>query len=312
MIDRQSLLAQLLMGPPQPATRLSQLAGAPPADPVDAMRASLPPMATPDTRAGRPNRLAELTMPSPMQEDRQSTLARLLNTPGIEAALTMTPVVGDVASLGYAARDALRGDWWGAGLNALGVLPLVPGMAGMVRRADKGADVAEGVARAAADWNPHNAAREAKEQLERLGFRVRLETSETKVGRSAYLRVFDDEAGRYTVEDIRFSDHSLGPSRSQYTVSVRGPEDVSAVFDYAQRLRDVPQGTPIAARAAQEADQAAARAAAQAAEEARAQQLSEAAQRLFPDEWARWAGKSGPAAKKEMRLLRRRAEEAGF
>lgn len=62
MIDRQSLLAQLLMGPPQPTTRLSQLTRG---DAIDTMRQSLPPMATPDTRAGRPNRLVQLTMPSP-------------------------------------------------------------------------------------------------------------------------------------------------------------------------------------------------------------------------------------------------------
>ena len=66
MSSRRSLLAQLLLGPPRPATRLSELlAGAPPSDPVDALRASLPPLPTPETRAGRPNRLAELTMPSP-------------------------------------------------------------------------------------------------------------------------------------------------------------------------------------------------------------------------------------------------------
>lgn len=132
MLDRQSLLAQLLMGSPRPVTRLDQLVRA---DDVDAMRQRLPSLPTPDTRAGKPNRMAELTMPGALMESRASALARLLNTPGIEAALTMTPVVGDVASLGYAARDASRGDWWGAGLNALGVLPMVPALGTMAGKA---------------------------------------------------------------------------------------------------------------------------------------------------------------------------------
>lgn len=105
MIDRQSLLAQLMMGPPQPATRLSQLAAGAPVDPVDAMRASLPPMATPDTRAGRPNRLAELTMPSaefePAVRPFGSPHVPAVTTPSeerrlVDLAMMLAPMVSNI------------------------------------------------------------------------------------------------------------------------------------------------------------------------------------------------------------------------
>lgn len=102
MIDRQSLLAQLMMGPPQPATRLSQLTRG---DAIDTMRQSLPPMATPDTRAGRPNRLAELTMPSPEFEPAVrpfgSPHVPAVTTPSeerrlLDLAMMLAPMVGSI------------------------------------------------------------------------------------------------------------------------------------------------------------------------------------------------------------------------
>lgn len=117
MSSRRSLLAQLLLGPPRPATRLSELlAGAPPADPVDAMRASLPPLPTPDTRAGRPNRLAELTMPSPEFEPAVRPFGSphlpAVTTPGeerrlIEIAMTLAPFVSNIK----VTPGALRALW---------------------------------------------------------------------------------------------------------------------------------------------------------------------------------------------------------
>lgn len=50
------------------------------------------------------------------------------------AGLSPTPA-GDLASLALAGRDAARGDWAGAGLNMLGVLPFVPAMGGVIRDA---------------------------------------------------------------------------------------------------------------------------------------------------------------------------------
>lgn len=54
-----------------------------------------------------------------------------------EAALdlaTNIPVAGDLLSGALALRDAAKGEWGSAGMNALGVLPFVPSMGGVIKQ----------------------------------------------------------------------------------------------------------------------------------------------------------------------------------
>ena len=55
-----------------------------------------------------------------------------------EAAVTSLPYIGSIASAGLAARDAHEGRYVDAGLNALGILPFVPALAGIIKEAPAG------------------------------------------------------------------------------------------------------------------------------------------------------------------------------
>ena len=52
-----------------------------------------------------------------------------------EAAVTSLPYIGSIASAGLAARDLNEGHYVDAGLNALGILPFVPALAGIIKKA---------------------------------------------------------------------------------------------------------------------------------------------------------------------------------
>lgn len=54
----------------------------------------------------------------------------IYNNPAINTAISLTPGIGDAQAGLEAIASAREGDWAGAGLNALGVLPFVPALAG--------------------------------------------------------------------------------------------------------------------------------------------------------------------------------------
>lgn len=56
----------------------------------------------------------------------------LYNNPAINTAISLSPIVGDAQAGLEAIASAREGDWAGAGLNALGVLPFVPALGGIV------------------------------------------------------------------------------------------------------------------------------------------------------------------------------------
>lgn len=151
-------------------------------------------------------------------------------------------------------------------------------------------------------WDPIAEARRVAAELERQGFRVTVEPSVAN-GRTAYLTVFDPTTKRFFQEPVRFSDHGLGPTRARYTPQVYSAAEADEVLARAARLREAPpaaQMQPSPPNAGREAAQAA---------EARAAELSERARMLFPEEWARWDGRTGAAASKARQELRRRASE---
>lgn len=61
--------------------------------------------------------------------------AQPLNLRGAFEAATNIPVVGDALSGGMAMYDAAKGDYGSAAMNAVGLLPFVPGLGGMIKTA---------------------------------------------------------------------------------------------------------------------------------------------------------------------------------
>lgn len=159
------------------------------------------------------------------------------------------------------------------------------------------------------DWDPIGAARKIAADLEARGFKTSLEPSSTSAGRSAYLTFTDPQTGRQIGEPIRFSDHSLGPTRSRYTPQVYNDAEAEEVLARAMRMREagVPAPDPATVAAAEQraANQQAARAATDDAA-----RMDDLAKQLYPEEWGRWEGRTGAAASKARQDMRRRARQS--
>lgn len=147
-----------------------------------------------------------------------------------------------------------------------------------------------------ASWRPNEVADDIVARLQGDGFRVSVNRGNGPVGPSAYLNVFDPETRRYLMKEVRVSDHSTGAARFAEYYHVLGPEDVDGVFSLAQQMR---------ARGLAASSPDSVLKTSNPAEEA-ARLLSEKAAQAYPDEWGKWADKSGAAAKKARQELRRR------
>lgn len=199
------------------------------------------------------------------------------------------PIARDVPpALGITQRraDAIDQMAFDAAMNFATVTPIKPG-----------------------SWNPIDAAKEIADELQKNGFRVSLETSSAN-GRSAYMSVFDPTTKTRFVEDIRFSDHGLGPRRGQFTPQVYSADDAQNVIQRALQMRangQLANSTREGAESAAAAE-AARRKARQALVEQDANALSRLAAEAFPEEWARWANRTGSAAKSARAAMRRRVQ----
>lgn len=160
-----------------------------------------------------------------------------------------------------------------------------------------------------ADWDPIGAARKIAADLEARGFKTSLEPSSTSAGRSAYLTFTDPQTGRQIGSPIRFSDHSLGPTRSRYTPQVYNDAEAEEVLARAMRMREAgvpaPDQATVAAAEQRAANQQAARAATDDAA-----RMDDLAKQLYPEEWGRWEGRTGAAASKARQDMRRRARQS--
>ena len=91
-------------------------------------------------------RLSDL--PLNRQPKTKGLLNMLVENPKTLAGLIadFTPVVGDVKSAYDGVQSAREGDWLGAGLGALGALPFVPNMGGVIKAGNNGYRAAESAA----------------------------------------------------------------------------------------------------------------------------------------------------------------------
>lgn len=145
-------------------------------------------------------------------------------------------------------------------------------------------------------WRPNEVADDIAARLQGDGFRVSINRGSGPVGPSAYLNIFDPETRRYLMKEVRVSDHSTGATRFKDYHHVLGPDDIDGILELAQKMRARGPATQVSAPVSKTTN---------AGEEA-AHLLSEKAARAYPDEWAKWADKSGAAAKKARQELRRR------
>lgn len=70
--------------------------------------------------------------------------SEMYHNPIVNTAISLTPGAGDVQSGYEAVQSAKEGKWGEAGLNALGVLPFVPALGGMVKKAENISDIYRG------------------------------------------------------------------------------------------------------------------------------------------------------------------------
>lgn len=149
-------------------------------------------------------------------------------------------------------------------------------------------------------WNPKEAASDIVKRLQDDGFKVGVQQGSGPVGPSVYLSITDPTTKRFLMKEVRISDHSTGAARFNDYHHVLGVDDIDSVFNLVRNMR----ARGPAADAAVGASAAASHRATEAEEVAR--RLSDGAAAAFPDEWAKWADKTGASAKKARNELRKR------
>lgn len=205
----------------------------------------------------------------------------------------------------WAAADRSGMGLLGSFLAPLGIGPAPRGSfasgVGIGRTVGGTADDAARLGTEMAQWDAHGAAKRIAAQLEEQGFKVSLDPSRTSVGTSVYMSITDPKTGAIIGEPIRFSDHSLGPTRGRYTPQVYNDAEAEEVLSRAARLR---QGGEVRQTAQAQALESARAAVAQG-------NFDEAARLLYPSEYERLAQmRESGAGTSQLRDLRRRARQA--
>ena len=169
-------------------------------------------------------RLSDL--PMNRQPKTRGLLNMLVDNPETLAGLIadFTPVVGDVKSAYDGVQSAREGDWLGAGLGAMGALPMVPNMAGMVRTP------LGRIAENSADSNT------LAEMLTRAGkskgYDVSMDASGISPSRYITFRNPSDETGELT-RQVRISNHAdKHPSLAEGARTSSDP-DTGVTFEQA-------------------------------------------------------------------------------
>lgn len=80
-------------------------------------------------------------------------------------------------------------------------------------------------------------AEDAAARLRDLGFEATVDHSGSAMGPSSYVKAFDPQTGRFITDPLRISDHSKGPFNSTLVHDARGPDDIQAFIDAAQKMR---------------------------------------------------------------------------
>jgi len=80
-------------------------------------------------------------------------------------------------------------------------------------------------------------AEDAATRLRELGFEPTVGHSGSAMGPSSYVKVYDPQTGRFITDPLRISDHSKGPFNSTLVHDARGPDDIQAFIDAAQKMR---------------------------------------------------------------------------
>lgn len=135
---------------------------------------------------------------NPRNSDR-STPSGELNIRGLLDAATAIPVVGDLLSGGLAAYDAAKGDYGSAAINAVGLLPFIPSLGGMIKTP---------VGRIAETARDSNTLADLLQRAgEKAGYVVNRSDSSISPSRYVSFAKAGDEAGD-TTRQVRISNHA--------------------------------------------------------------------------------------------------------
>lgn len=152
----------------------------------------------------------------------------------IKGGASALPVIGDAISGYDAYQSAKKGDYIGAALNAVGMLPMIPALAGVVKQANIDDIIRQTMPKTRADNVRYS--EEVKPLAEWFsgllkdnGIQHELIHSGSKLGPSSYLRI--NNIG----DEVRISNHSKGVFNNQFYRSPYTADDFIDIFNTAKK-----------------------------------------------------------------------------